>query len=929
MTDTRTDLWRWAARAATVLALVALASCGDDGTGGDDGGGPSSLDGSFPTSDRCSAPTHLDLDEDGRVTVSGTTAELTDEFPKLSCGTKITLDAPQAYYSFDAKANKIYRIELTPIGFSAYLYVFTKATSCTADAVQKACSSRGASGDTLDRAILPGSSRALYVAPKRSGRYVVAVDSLVSSYGGRFGLTISESDPPDNTTCKDPKDLKLKGGKATVSGDTGPSKDEFSKLSCGGHHPLSGRQLYYRFLANADRAYRFTVEPQFWGQLYLFSSNAACKSAAVESDCASGGKRGMAISMGPPGVTRSFTFQPEAVGDYLFAADSIYGDAYGRFRIDVEEFTPLAHGRCTKAKRLSLGSKGKAVVDATTAGAGTDEWPTLSCGGIGHYSGPQLYYSFEVETAKEYRLTLAPGFDAELYVFSDSADCKLLEVEKACASLGSTGDRLVSTVAAGTTKTLRFRPKTNGTYVVAVDGSAPYRQGRFRLTVEAHQRSKPPANAKCTGAKAVTLSGGKATIKESTSSSVDEFPTLSCGSPARFTGRQLYYTIHTRASKAYRLHFTPKFWSYLYAFPKSSGCSAAAIDNACATRTSGVFSSLVGSGSQRTLLLSPSTPGDYVIGVDSGYPGDHGDFTLEVNEIDKPVEPTNDTCKAPKTLSLTSGSATIKGDTSAAVDDLSMVTCGLFVALRGPQVYYALTPPSSGLAYRLTLTSSFPAYLYTFDGATQCSTQDVSTACASNGKHGDSFLSASTATVPRSLYVKPSGAGPYIIAVDSYSTTMFGPFTLKVDRFTPATNATCSTASRISLTSGKATVSGNTALVKDEFSALTCGGQAPLQAPQVYYRFTAKSGKKYELKLVSDHFANLVVFSQSARCSDAKVEASCASKGASGMLSAVVSPGKKGSTATFRPALGGDYIVAVDGLFADDFGAFTLEITEL
>lgn len=928
---------RLAMRASCALLLALTVSCSDDSTNGD-GGGSGGGDGSLsdgsggpPPSDKCDKPNYLDLKQaGGALTVSGTTKGLKDEFSGLKCGGEVTFNAPQSYYSFDAVAKKVYALRLTPVDHPAYVYAFEASVGCTEAAIEKACASEGASGDRLTLSVAPGETRSLYLLPKKAARYIVVVDSYVSSYAGRYALRIEQSDPPDNGKCSSPKTIKLTDGSAKVSGDTGPVADEFPKLECGGSTPLDAGQLYYLMLAKADHAYRIDIEPQFWGLAYLFPFSAKCKESDVEIGCASRGKSGMLAALGAPGTKRSFVFEPDTPGDYLLGIEGETPDEVGKFSIEVTEYTPPSHSTCAKAKALKLGSKGEVTISESTAKAGRDELPSLTCGGFTRYSAPQLYYSFDVVSGKRYDLTLKPKFKAEFYVFKKSVGCTASAINKACGSAGDTGDRLAEPVAAGGTRTLSFRPKTTGTYVVAVDGGAPYELGAFSLTIKAVTIKPPPTHSKCSGAKSVTLSGGKASISDNTTPAVDEFPTLSCRGPVAFAGRQLYYKISAASGKAYRLTFTPTdFWGYLYAFPKSTGCSVNAIDAACGKEPDGLRSGIVAPKQGSTLLLAPSAPGDYIIAVDGGHPTDYGSFKLEIEEIPKPSTPTNSHCNSPSKLTLSGGKVTVSGDTTASADEFTgNISCNVLTAMNGPQVYYSFDVPAADDAFKLTLTPKFPAYLYTFEDGANCIESKVNSSCGSGGTSGAVLRSAALANTSKSLYFQPASAGRYNVAVDANGPTNYGPFSLVISEFTPAANGTCTKAKALTLSSGKVSVSGNTALVKDEYPGLQCGGTTYLRAPQVYYSFTAKAGKSYSFKVTSDHYTNVAIFSEKVGCSLKNIESACGSSGVSGMLSPVIPPGSTGKTFTFKPSSGGDYVVAVDGFFIDDFGSFSLSITE-
>jgi hypothetical protein len=120
----------------------------------------------------------------------------------------------------------------------------------------------------------------------------------------------------------------------------------------------------------------------------------------------------------------------------------------------------------------------------------------------------------------------------------------------------------------------------------------------------------------------------------------------------------------------------------------------------------------------------------------------------------------------------------------------------------------------------------------------------------------------------------------------------------------------------------------------DEFPTLDCGvlGTAgPLNGRALYYRFTARAGLKYEIRILDSRNYDpdvVYVFPASSPCTVEAIGAACRSGGVTGAASATVQSGG----VVFRPSAPGDYVVAVD---SDNFpntpspgGPFTLAIFE-
>jgi hypothetical protein len=139
----------------------------------------------------------------------------------------------------------------------------------------------------------------------------------------------------------------------------------------------------------------------------------------------------------------------------------------------------------------------------------------------------------------------------------------------------------------------------------------------------------------------------------------------------------------------------------------------------------------------------------------------------------------------------------------------------------------------------------------------------------------------------------------------------------------------CTDPLRLEFVNGEATVSDDTGRATDEFPTLTCGGAevVPLQGGQIYYRFTARPGREYALRVNAPaSYAPVVfyVFPADAPCTVDAIQAACRSEGVTGTrptktLSTTLTP--------FAPRDPGDYIVGVDRSFTRG-SPYTLTIFE-
>lgn len=143
-----------------------------------------------------------------------------------------------------------------------------------------------------------------------------------------------------------------------------------------------------------------------------------------------------------------------------------------------------------------------------------------------------------------------------------------------------------------------------------------------------------------------------------------------------------------------------------------------------------------------------------------------------------------------------------------------------------------------------------------------------------------------------------------------------------------ALNAACAAPQLLTLSSGKVSVSGNTAGAPNEHDKqITCGSAYDFDGAQVYYQLSLKA-KTYVITLapVSATFdASLYLFSTAASCAPKAINAAC---GGSGGVHAEHAGAGKAEVITFSPAAAGDVIIAVDSWQAGGAGPFTLSIEE-
>ncbi len=574
----------------------------------------------------CAKAAVITVPSGGKATVSGTTAGAKDEFASITCGSSYTMNGPQMYHKVLMTAGKTYRISWVPQFTYSRVYIFG---TCSAPAIQKDCSSKGATG-AYSGPTSSGQENTFTFKPKTKGWFTIAVDSRVSSAAGKYTLTVEDWSQGANSTCAKAQKLTLTAGKITVKGTTFGAKNEYGKsIRCGGSSDFDGNQLYYAVDLKAGKAYRMTLAPSFSAQLYAFAST--CNATGINAACASKGVTGHVSGTIGSGSSGSFVLNPKTSATYRVAVDSPYTTSSGSFSLTIEEYTPPKNGACKTAQLLKL-SGGKVSVSGDTTGMANDFGNTISCGYYtGAFDGPQVYYYVTLTKGQPYVVRLQPKFLSRYYIAPSG--CSASAINKACGSGGATG--AYATVSANGTGTILFTPQASGNYHIAVDSQNPVYYGKFTLSVEAF---KTPGNGKCAAAKAVTLGSGTTKITGDTKYVPNEFGTaINCGSFSTsniLMGSQLYYKATLSAGKSYTFTFTP-YYSYgrLYVFRQSAKCAYAAMNTDCGSQgKTGFVTSATGSGNPKTTTFKPTASGAYIFVVDSTrtLTSASGSFSLEI-----------------------------------------------------------------------------------------------------------------------------------------------------------------------------------------------------------------------------------------------------------------------------------------------------------
>jgi hypothetical protein len=886
----------------------------------------------------CSVPIDVSLSgSPASAQVTGDLKGAVEEFPALTCEyTRSTaLDGGEIYYLVDGTPDTWYEIRTYSGTSGIYPYIFTNP-ACTESAIRTDCNSGGATGAAAYASSTR--DRMYFQAPTTNNGdfYFVMDDTAPNLSSTPFAVTFTEVSGSPNATCATAAPLVLVGGIATSRGNTGPSKDEYATLRCGGSNNLAGGQVYYRFNAQTGRRYRIAVKAtDTTGSLfyYVFKQSSCGNQTAIEADCT--GALSLAVSTN--GAPRELLFTPTTSGTYVIAVDSVNSYDLGRFDISLKEELIVVGSACVAPIAMTF-NNGVATASANTSVAGFDnEFDTdIRCGQISSaywMDGPQAYFSFDAQAGNYYdiKLDVDPAWNstigAFLYVFSGSpTNCSAAGINADCSSAGVSGLRTTAPTNRDGSTTVSFAPQTPGPYTIAVDSNDPPHKGPVTVTVTARAR---PTNGSCASAQALpAFANGKSSVTGSTFGTFNEFAAhIRCGGTTSFAGPQAYYTFNATAGKAYYIDARASFNNpHFYVFAQSSCQSGAAYVNLdCAG--AGAGANIAGNG---RLWFNPPTSGTYIIAVDSEAAAENGEFALEVTEFDVP---TNVTCSTAQALTLP---ATAQSTTAFAPHEFN-VTCGSAQFQLGNQVYYSVDL-TAGQNYWVRLSSRYDdAYFYLFGSA--CAQADIESSCTS-GTSGAISAQINSGEQGAMYYVPPT-SGTYTIAVDAASGMSFGEFTLEVDAISTPTNDRCSAPQTVTLANGKATVGGFTVGGNDEFApggggdagvgsdagpsgGITCGQSGHLAAPQAYLQLSLKGANTYALSVTTDFNALLYYVPASVGCTASAIEAACSSGGSSGGVLTVAA--NTPTSINLTPPTTGDWVLVIDGATSMDSGRYDIDI---
>ncbi len=515
---------------------------------------------------------------------------------------------------------------------------------------------------------------------------------------------------------------------------------------------------------------------------------------------------------------------------------------------------PPPNDTCAGALTLAEG----VPVDGTTAGA-TDDGAT-ACGGAG---SPDVVYGFDLASARTVDLATTGSLDTVLGI---RTTCDDPATELACHDQPGSTEELHAVLPAGH-------------YTAWVDGYQG-RSGAFQLTLTTTDPPPPPANEGCGTAAALGASAGGGTVSGEVATAADDL-TASCGN----AGGDAVYTLTLAQAASLSLDLTG-----------DPGLSVS-VRGTCADPTTEAACAAVSAGSAGHVALPDLAAGTWTVVVDGG--GPVSDTFALTWALGSPIPaPANETCATAAAVDVSSGSATVSGDTRNATDDLAP-TCA--ATPTGGDVVYAVTlaQPASLTA---ALTAPFDAALDLRPSAS-CTTDAARLACA--------------VAAPPTIFEPYLDAGTYDLVVDGQGGAA-GPFTLKVDTGAPRpvpANDTCAAATVLDVSTGSAQVSGSTYRgTNDADPGSACTGSTT-SGPDVFYAVSLGAGQTLKATATPSGSYDTALY----------VLPACGSTSCLAGSDASFTSGAE--TVTYTATSAQTVYLGVDGYQAGDAGDFDLQVT--
>ena len=733
---------------------------------------------------------------------------------------------------------------------------------------------------------------------------IVPADSTVDQLLLEAGTDLIPGSPdlakaPSHAVCKTPKAITLTAGAASVTDTTDNATNEFaSGITCGTGFDYDGPQVYYSLPVVAGKGYRVEMKPKGWdGALYAFE-DATCTALTITGQCAinladDGGK----------GAKEILLLAPTKTGSVSLAVDSYSSLNSGSFTLTVTEFTPDKASTCLTATSAVVGTT-KVTLSGDTSKTALDEsGSSITCGTGTALKGPQIYHNVAMTAGDAYNLSLTPQFDATLYVFP-AAYCGVpASIELSCSGTVANKGTVLGTVTAGSTSKVTFKPASSENYIIAVDSAGVGQTGAFTLEMQ----QVTPKNNTCSAPESLAFTNGVATATGDNTLAAPKvmLPATGCTKTA-LNGGDLFYSASLTAGQSYLVTL----------YPSTTLDAAVYITSSCSVTgaTCLAGADTAAAGQPEKVVFTPTTTGTYIVGVGTRYkPGttfSQGSFILGIETYSKQ---SNTLCSTPKALTWSGSKASETGNTASATNEFSGANCGGSVTFSGPQLYYsALLTGGKKYLVKVTPAAAFDPALYAFPATTSCSTTSVNAAC--KGNLVDNLYGGGT----ESLVIAPTTSGSWVMAVDSASSTAFGPFTIAVEELPIVGNDTCASATGLGFPTGQTTISakGQTLGASNivSLAATSCTG-ATSAGPDVFYKLMLEAQKTYKIKLDGNGFDEVVYVMSN--CGSGTTCYAGSDKSASATEELIITP-----------PVSQVYYIGVDGKNATDTGTFSLTVEQ-
>lgn len=632
-----------------------------------------------PVNDTCAAATALSVNGTTLLqstAVGSTTPAMNESTSDPSCSTTAR-SGPDVFFTYSLAARANVTAVVRPVSGSALHPVVSIRPTCASG------------GEAACQAASTASAVQATVNGQAAGTYVVAVDSADGT-SGPFQLELSALPPVDNDGCTAPTALVFSSGQATATGDTtfatNSNVSGDATPSCSNTARTAGRDLVYSYTLTQAQDVTLSVTPTGTSPTLepVLSVRTAC------ADATTGAERACVSPLAATPARLSLVNQP--AGQYFVWVDSSR-DSTGPFQLEVQLAPPTpppANDSCSAPQALTF-TNGVATFSGSTTQAANDNFPgdvSPTCAASAKQNGRDVVYSFTLAQPQDVTLSVAPA--------SSSTLVPALYVRKGSCTSQVLSDELVCLTALGTVTTQLTRLAA-GTYFVFVDSSGNS-SGAFTGSVTLSAPTPAPANDGCSGAQALTFSGGTASATGSmaaaSNSNTPNDNAPACGTDffPRRTGRDLVYSYTLTQAQDVDVTVTPTTGSLVpVVYVRAPG--------QCTSFSAGFELTCVAQSESRPVraLLPNQAAGTYFLFVDSNSLA-LGDFSVSVTLRAATTPPANDTCSAP--VVVPQGATGVMGDTGTASNAFSSLN--LSAACRGSSfldardLVFQFTPSATG-----------------------------------------------------------------------------------------------------------------------------------------------------------------------------------------------------------------------------------------